>query len=218
MEAKAISYVRVDGDPGCVYPGITTDILMNDPCAISKFFPEACATQMAAYTREMLDGKQSGPFELHIPLKSAPGAKHDLCVVVTVEEVLRYTNSDKNTTCLNVGHTTDVTSLIRVYDGQLRNMPGSEQPEGLLPSARASRVRSHPKRFLDDAGTVITSKRAKSESAFNNWVSCDECNKWRRVAQEPTVDKWYCGDNLDADCRAQRMQRTTRDVRRSHRQ
>ena len=117
MEAKGLSYVRVDGDPGCVYPGITADILMNDPCAISKFFPEACATQMAEYTREMLDGKQSGPFEL--PWKSAPGAEHDLCVVVTVEEVLRYTNSDGNTTCLNVGHTTDVTSLIRVHDAQL---------------------------------------------------------------------------------------------------
>ena len=53
--------------------------------------------------------------------------------------------------------------------------------------------------YLDNAGTVTASKRAKSVSAFNNWVSCDDCNKWRRVAQEPTVDKWYCGDNLDAE-------------------
>ena len=35
--------------------------------------------------------------------------------------------------------------------------------------------------------------------AFNNWVSCDKCDKWRRVAQEPTAAKWYCSDNLDAE-------------------
>ena len=35
--------------------------------------------------------------------------------------------------------------------------------------------------------------------AFNNWVSCDNCDKSRRVAQEPTADKWYCSDNLDAE-------------------
>ena len=35
-------------------------------------------------------------------------------------------------------------------------------------------------------------------SAFNNWVSCDNCPKERRVAQKPKVDKWYCSDNLDA--------------------
>ena len=35
--------------------------------------------------------------------------------------------------------------------------------------------------------------------AFSNWVSCDNCDKWRRVAQEPITDKWYCSDNLDAE-------------------
>jgi len=112
-----MSYVLVDGDPGCVYPGITADLLVNDPGAINQFFPEACAAQMAEYTREMLNGKQSDPFEL--VWKSAPGAAHDLCVVVVVEEVLRYTNSDGNTTCLMVGHTTDATSLIRAHEAQL---------------------------------------------------------------------------------------------------
>ena len=90
---------------------------MNDPCAISKFFPEPCAAQMAAYVRDILDGKQSDPFEL--VWRSAPGAEFDLCVIVTVEEVLRYTNSDGNITCLLVGHTADVTSLIRAHEAQL---------------------------------------------------------------------------------------------------
>ena len=46
---------------------------------------------------------------------------------------------------------------------------------------------------------VIASKRAKPAPAFNSWVSCDTCKKWRRVVQEPTVDNWYCSDNLDAE-------------------
>ena len=116
-EANAISNVLVDGDPGCVFPGITADILMNDPGAINKFFPESCAAQMVEYVREMMDGKQSDPFEL--TWKSAPDAEFDLCVIVAVEEVLRYTNSDGNTTCLLVGHTADVTSLIRAHEVQL---------------------------------------------------------------------------------------------------
>ena len=120
MNANAMSYVLVDGDPGCVYPGITADILVNDPGAINKFFPESSAAQMAEYIRNMLDGKQSDPFEL--VWKSAPGAEHNLCVVMTVEEVLRYTNSDGNTTCLIVGHTTDVTSLIRAHEAQLADV------------------------------------------------------------------------------------------------
>jgi hypothetical protein len=107
----------VDGDPGCVYPGTTADILMNDPSAINKFFPEPCAAQMAAYTRDILDGKQSDPFEL--VWRSAPDAEFDLCVIVTVDEVLRYTNSTDKTTFLLVGHTTDLTSLIRAHVAQL---------------------------------------------------------------------------------------------------
>ena len=76
----------------------------------------------------------------------------------------------------------------------------AEQPE--VPAAPASRARCRPKRFLD--GAVTASKRAKSVQivselpAFSNWVSCDNCDKWRRVAQEPTAEKWYCSDNLDA--------------------
>ena len=53
----------------------------------------------------------------------------------------------------------------------------------------------------DDAGSVAANKRAKSVQlpVSSHWVSCDNCGKWRRVAQEPTADKWYCSDNLDAE-------------------
>ena len=71
--------------------------------------------------------------------------------------------------------------------------------EGLFAPAPASRTRCRPKRFLKDTAPVIASKRAKSAPAFSSWVSCDNCQKWRRVAQEPTADKWYCSDNLDAE-------------------
>ena len=78
------------------------------------------------------------------------------------------------------------------------------EAEGLFAAAPASRTRCRPKHFLADAGIGTASKRAKSVqlvselAAFSNWVSCDNCDKWRRVAQEPTADKWYCSDNLDA--------------------
>jgi SH3-like domain-containing protein len=45
------------------------------------------------------------------------------------------------------------------------------------------------------------SKRAKHVSelpASSSSVSCDNCDKWRRVAQEPTAAKWYRNGNLDA--------------------
>ena len=32
-----------------------------------------------------------------------------------------------------------------------------------------------------------------------NWVACDKCDTWRRVAQNPTADKWYCSDNPDEE-------------------
>ena len=96
------------------------------------------------------------------------------------------------------------------------------EAEGLLAAAPAARTRCRPKRFLDNDGTVTVSKRAKSVQlvselrAFSNWVSCDKCSKWRRVAQEPTADKWYCSDNLDAEhsaCSvAQEMSDATIDI------
>ena len=36
------------------------------------------------------------------------------------------------------------------------------------------------------------------EATDDGWVSCDNCLKWRRVAQVPQIMKWYCSDNLDA--------------------
>ena len=77
------------------------------------------------------------------------------------------------------------------------------EAEGLLPLAQWSSRR--PKRFPDNPGLVTMGKRAKSVQlvselpAFSNWVACDKCNKWRRVAQEPAGDKWYCSDNLDTE-------------------
>ena len=79
------------------------------------------------------------------------------------------------------------------------------QPVELFPAAPAARSRYRPKRLLDDTGTVIVDKRAKCVQlvselpAFNNSVSCDNCDKWLRVAQEPTADEWYCSDDLDAE-------------------
>ena len=31
------------------------------------------------------------------------------------------------------------------------------------------------------------------------WVSCDNCEKWRRVAHEPEADNWRCSDNPDTE-------------------
>ena len=35
--------------------------------------------------------------------------------------------------------------------------------------------------------------------APSSWISCDKCQKWRRVAQVPTGSgkEWYCSDNVD---------------------
>ena len=120
LAANSVSYVLVDGDPGCVYPGMTAEMLMNDACTINKFISEACATQMAEYNQDMLNGKQTDSFELL--WKSAPDAEHDLCVVMTVQEVLRYANSDGNTIWLIVGNTSDVTSLIHAQETQLASV------------------------------------------------------------------------------------------------
>ena len=117
----------MDGDPGSVYPGMTAEILVRDPTAINKFFPEACATQMAECISDVIDGKLNDPFELL--WKSAPAAKHDLCVVVTIQEVLRYANSDGDTICLAIGHTADLTSLIRDHEAETLDVEQQvEQP------------------------------------------------------------------------------------------
>ena len=127
LEASAVSFVLVNGDPGSVYPGMTAEILVRDPTAINKFFPEACATQMAECISDVIDGKLNDPFELL--WKSAPAAKHDLCVVVTIQEVLRYANSDGDTICLAIGHTADLTSLIRDHEAETLDVEQQvEQP------------------------------------------------------------------------------------------
>ena len=77
--------------------------------------------------------------------------------------------------------------------------------EELPPPELGSRgARRSPKRFSETAALGTASKRAKPaqlvfELSASSWVSCDNCNKWRRVAQEPTADKWYCANNLDAE-------------------
>ena len=76
-----------------------------------------------------------------------------------------------------------------------REMGDEEAP----PSAR-----HQPKRVLEHGSFVTASKRAKPDQpgrelpALSCWVSCDNCEKWRRVAQEPTLEKWCCSDNLDS--------------------
>ena len=79
----------------------------------------------------------------------------------------------------------------------------ASKPEEPHPSpAPSPRTRRPPKRPIEAAASVTASKRAKHVCelpAFSSWVSCDKCNKWRRVAQEPTTAKWYCSDNLDAE-------------------
>ena len=71
------------------------------------------------------------------------------------------------------------------------------------PPALGSRARRPPKRFIEPADSGTASKRAKPAQLVcqlpaSSWVSCDNCKKWRRVAQEPTADEWCCSDNLDA--------------------
>ena len=43
-----------------------------------------------------------------------------------------------------------------------------------------------------------TSSGGIEAAAVSSWVSCDDCKKWRRVAQEPTAEKWCCSENPDA--------------------
>ena len=65
-------------------------------------------------------------------------------------------------------------------------------------------TRHQPKRVLEHGSFVTASKRAKPDQpgrelpALSSWVSCDNCEKWRRVAQEPTLEKWCCSDNPDS--------------------
>ena len=80
--------------------------------------------------------------------------------------------------------------------------------EGGLPSPATRRPSRPPKRFVETVASGSPSKRAKPvqlaralPGSSSSWVSCDNCDKWRRVAhaQEPTTAKWYCSDNLDAE-------------------
>ena len=135
MEANKLSYVHVDhGDPGCVYPGITADILMNNPCDISKFSQKHAPRRVHA----RLAGKLSDPLEL--TRKSAPGAERNLYVVVTIEEVLRYANSDGNTTCLIVGHNRCDISDSCAGTAGWRAAPGHEVEQKLIDHRIANMV------------------------------------------------------------------------------
>ena len=65
-------------------------------------------------------------------------------------------------------------------------------------------TRHQPKRVLEHGSFVTASKRAKPDElnrelpTLSSWVSCDICEEWRRVAQEPTLEKWCCSDNPDS--------------------
>ena len=72
---------------------MTAEMLLNDASTINKFISEACATQMAEYNQDMLNGKQTDSFELL--WKSAPDAEHDLCVAMTVQEVSLFVQDQK---------------------------------------------------------------------------------------------------------------------------
>merc|ERR1719272_1725654 len=80
-----------------------------------------------------------------------------------------------------------------------------ELPPPAAPSPPARRPSRPPKRLIETAASGSASKRAKPAqlvcalpASSSSWVSCDNCEKWRRVAHEPKADNWCCSDNLDA--------------------
>ena len=80
-----------------------------------------------------------------------------------------------------------------------------ELPPPAAPGPPARRPSRLPKRFIETAASGSASKRAKPAqlvcalpASSSSWVSCDNCEKWRRVAHEPKADNWCCSDNLDA--------------------
>ena len=79
-----------------------------------------------------------------------------------------------------------------------------ELPAPAAPGPPARRPSRPPKRFIETAASGSASKRAKPAqlvcalpASSSSWVSCDNCEKWRRVAHEPKADNWCCSDNLN---------------------
>ena len=81
--------------------------------------------------------------------------------------------------------------LQRQLKGRNKRRPDGERTAHLIDAERAG-VKS---RVMKEAANI-------KAPALNNWVMCDNCEKWRRVAQQPTTDKWYCSDNLDTEYRS----------------
>merc|ERR1712166_497134 len=76
------------------------------------------------------------------------------------------------------------------------------------PDARTRRTKAVPKRYLDDPTAGITeakrsaSAKTKPQSREQTqqpqqWVSCDDCFKWRRVSKLPKGKRWSCKLNPD---------------------
>jgi len=76
------------------------------------------------------------------------------------------------------------------------------------PDARTRRTKAVPKRYLDDPTAEITeakrsaSAKTKPQSReqtqqTQQWVSCDDCFKWRRVSKLPKGKRWSCKLNPD---------------------
>ena len=85
---------------------------------------------------------------------------------------------------------------------QVAALKQGEQALLPVPAPDPSVKRHHaPKRFFGGTSPDTTSnKRAKSvhdEQPALSWVSCDECQRWRRITLELTLEKWCCNDNLD---------------------
>merc|ERR1712166_280351 len=76
------------------------------------------------------------------------------------------------------------------------------------PDARTRRTKAVPKRYLDNPTAGITeakrsaSAKTKPQSREQTqqpqqWVSCDDCFKWRRVSKLPKGKRWSCKLNPD---------------------
>merc|ERR1712166_410503 len=76
------------------------------------------------------------------------------------------------------------------------------------PDARTRRTKAVPKRYLDDPTAGITeakrsaSAKTKPQSREQTqqpqqWVSCGDCFKWRRVSKLPKGKRWSCKLNPD---------------------
>jgi len=88
----------------------------------------------------------------------------------------------------------------------MERIADAEAPDG---EARIRRGAKVPKRYLDDetAAAELSDRRsaiikAKFQSReqtnqSQHWVSCDDCQKWRRVGKVPKGKRWYCKANSD---------------------